>query len=112
MAYSASRLKPAASKAPAAAPEKKLEDMTLEEQLAYSAARLKPSASKVSETPVVEETKEPQPNANNSRFQDSFVSDADMADFSRVEEEKDTVAPLESSKPTGMAKQMTMIEED
>ena len=37
----------ATSDAPKPVPEKRLEDMTLEEQLAYSAARLKkPSASK------------------------------------------------------------------
>ena len=101
LAYSAARLKPkAAPKEPAAQPEKRVEDMTLEEQLAYSASRLKKKPAPAENPVTIEETKEvPAARPDNSRFMDSFRSDDSMADFSRMQEDADTVAPLESGNP-------------
>ena len=46
---------------------------------------------------------------DNSRFMDSFRSDDSMADFSRVQEDADTVGPLESGNPMNQSKRMMSI---
>ena len=45
----------------------------------------------------------------NSRFMDSFRSDNSMADFSRLQEDADTVAPLELGNPMNQSKRMMSI---
>ena len=103
---------------PAAEPEKRLEDMTLAEQIAYQATRLKKKAAPEEkkpvapapepDLPVIEETKgELEVIPENSRFMDSFRSDDDMRDQS-VDTKRTTADQTAAIDPMNM----DVIEED